>query len=139
MFEACGKTELLDVALFSNPARLYAWIAWTGDRALGYATASREFSTWAAREYLHLDCLFLRASVRGYGVGAALLHTAVAAAVGLGMEAMEWQTPDWNEAAIKFYRRLGAQEKAKMRFSLALEKNQESLRGSSPITLGVPT
>ncbi len=138
-FDPAGKAEALGTALFSPCARLHAWIAWDGDCALGYAAASGEFSTWAAREYLHLDCLFLRASARGCGVGAALLQAVVALAQARGIEELQWQTPDWNAAAIRFYRRLGARAKTKMRFALRAEPDQASLRGSAPITLGVPT
>ena len=138
-FDPAGKAELLDAALFSNPARLCAWIAWSGDRALGYATASREFSTWSARDYLHLDCLFLHEEARGHGIGTALLRAAIGAAQAQGLRELQWQTPDWNEQAIRFYRRLGACAKAKMRFTLALKEDYSLLRLSSPITLGVPT
>jgi GNAT superfamily N-acetyltransferase len=138
-FDPAGKAELLVAALFSNPARLRAWIAWNGDQALGYASASREFSTWSARNYLHLDCLFLREAARGRGIGTALLRTAIGAASAEGLCELQWQTPDWNEPAIRFYRRLGADAKAKLRFTLALEEDYSSLRPSSPITLGVPT
>ena len=34
---------------------------------------------------------------------------------------MEWQTPDWNTGAIRFYERLGAVAKSKFRFSVAVK------------------
>ena len=36
----------------------------------------------------------------------------------LGCEAMQWQTPVWNEGAIRFYDRLGATRLAKQRYTL---------------------
>lgn len=138
-FDPSGKAGPLGEALFADSARLHAWIAWDGDHACGYASASREFSTWAARDHLHLDCLFLREPARGRGIGAALLQAVVAQATAQGLREMQWQTPDWNKPAIRFYRRLGARDQAKARFTLALDPDQSSLRRSSPITLGVPT
>jgi ribosomal protein S18 acetylase RimI-like enzyme len=36
-----------------------------------------------------------------------------------GCEALQWQTPVWNEGAIRFYDRLGATRLAKQRYTLA--------------------
>jgi hypothetical protein len=37
-----------------------------------------------------------------------------------GIAKVQWQTPDWNESAIQFYRALGAADAAKVRFALWL-------------------
>jgi GNAT superfamily N-acetyltransferase len=37
-----------------------------------------------------------------------------------GCAQIQWQTPEWNEDAARFYRRAGAVEKPKRRFFLAL-------------------
>jgi len=123
-FDPVGKAGRLAAALFSSPPRVYAWIAWGADRAVGYATASREFSTWSARDHLHLDCLFLRSAERGCGIGAMLLRTVVATARAQNLCELQWQTPDWNESAIGFYRRFGARAKSKLRFTLALNAGE---------------
>jgi len=120
-FDPAGKVRQLATALFSSSPRVHAWIAWDADRAVGYATASREFSTWSACDHLHLDCLFLRSAERGRGIGAMLLRTVVAAARAQNLHELQWQTPDWNEMAIRFYRRFGARAKSKLRFTLSLD------------------
>jgi GNAT superfamily N-acetyltransferase len=33
---------------------------------------------------------------------------------------LQWQTPSWNEGAIRFYQRLGARSTSKERFTLPL-------------------
>lgn len=120
-FDPIGKAPRLAAALFSSPPRLHAWIACDADHAVGYATASRKFATWAARDYWHLDCLFLREAARGRGLGARLLHAVIAAARAQDIDELQWQTPDWNAPAIAFYRRFGARGSAKMRFTLPLD------------------
>ena len=102
-YEANGKAACLSAALFSDAPRLYAWAAVTRDALVGYATASREYSTWSACEYLHMDCLFVRSNARCAGLGAALLKTVVAVARDLGIPEIQWQTPDWNVDASQFY------------------------------------
>lgn len=115
-----GLTDRLRHALRSRHPRLHAWVADAGDGLVGYATAAAEFSTWAGREYLHMDCLFVRDGWRGAGIGAALLAAVVAHARKCRCAEIQWQTPVWNEGAARFYRRAGAQEQSRRRFFLAV-------------------
>lgn len=119
-FDPDGVVDRLREALWSRPVRLHAWVAMLDDGLVGYATATTEFSTWAAREYLHMDCLFVRETWRGAGVGAALLAAVVAHARKCRCAEIQWQTPEWNEGAASFYRRAGAQERSRRRFFLAV-------------------
>ncbi len=119
--EPAGMAERLARALFATPPRLHAWVADAGGDLLGYATATTEFSTWQAREFLHMDCLFVRDGRRGDGIGASLLAAVIAAARRVGCVEIQWQTPDWNADAARFYRRAGAVEKPRRRFFLQLE------------------
>lgn len=84
----------------------------------GFASAFLENSTWDAGRYLHLDCLYLREPYRGRGLGRRLMQSIARAAVGLEAVHLQWQTPAWNEAAARFYGRLGAGSQAKLRFTL---------------------
>jgi len=115
-----GKAELLRRALFAEPVKLLAWGAKIDGKLAGYASATIEFSTWLAREYAHLDCLFVAEEYRGHGLGAALLAKIVQFAREQGVDQVQWQTPEWNERARKFYRREGAAEKLKARYTLDL-------------------
>ena len=47
--------------------------------------------------------------IRGAGVGKALLAAVAAHVWGRGGERLEWAALDWNELALGFYRRIGAQ------------------------------
>lgn len=116
--DAAGKAEALSRALFSTPARLHAWVAEAAGELIGYASAALEFSTWQAGEFLHIDCLFVRAGRRGGGAGASLLQAVRDFAGRAGCLEMQWQTPEWNVEAMRFYRRFGAVDKAKRRFFL---------------------
>jgi len=106
--------------LFGVPPRLYGFVAEADDEIVGYATGSLETSTWSARQYLHMDCLFVMAHARGAGVGACLLAGMRDLARRLGVDEMQWQTPTWNDGAIRFYQRIGASRQSKMRFRLDL-------------------
>lgn len=92
-----------------------------GKRTLhGFAAMTIDFSLWRGHHWGHLDCLFVSSEARGLGVGAALLEHVRSAAASLGLDRLEWQTPRWNQRAIEFYRREGAESEEKMRFGLSL-------------------
>jgi GNAT superfamily N-acetyltransferase len=68
-----------------------------------------------------MDCLYVREAWRGRGVGHQLWKAVHAFARAQGCRTMQWQTPEWNVDAARFYRRLGALEAIKRRYVLTLE------------------
>ncbi|MFF8277628.1 GNAT family N-acetyltransferase [Streptomyces lateritius] len=117
---APGLADRLSRLLFGpEPSRLRCLVAELPDGSLvGYATCAPELSTWDAAEYLHMDCLYLSAAQRGLGLGPLFMTALRAEARALGLPEIQWQTPAWNEGAIRFYDRLGATSKQKLRYSL---------------------
>ncbi|WP_406129515.1 GNAT family N-acetyltransferase [Streptomyces canus] len=67
---------------------------------------------------LHMDCLFLLPGHRGLGLGVLLMDAVAAEARALGLDEVQWQTPVWNDGAIRFYDRMGARARQKVRYSL---------------------
>ncbi|MFE7095123.1 GNAT family N-acetyltransferase [Streptomyces erythrochromogenes] len=109
--------------LFAEDSRLWVLLAENADGVVaGYAACSAEFAFWDARDHLHMDCLYLAAAARGQGLGAALMEGVTELARELGLEQVQWQTPDWNEGAIRFYDRLGAASNPKFRYALPVER-----------------
>ncbi len=115
-----GLQGRLEQAIFENPARLYCWVVEYAGVIVGYATATVDFSTWNAASFMHLDCLYLKASARGNGLGRLLLCQVIEFARTLNCRNLQWQTPVWNEPAIRFYEREGAMPHQKYRFILKL-------------------
>ena len=109
---------LLGEAMFGAVATLDAWVVVHESKVVGFASAFPCFSTWTAAYYYHLDCLFLQAGARGHGIGRRLMKSIAAHAMAQGHSRMEWQTPAWNGAAIRFYESLGATCADKKRFVL---------------------
>lgn len=105
-------------ALAAVPPRFFGWILELEGAPRGFATASVEYSTWQARDYLHLDCLYLRPETRGAGWGSRLLCRVIEQGRALGCPEVQWQTPPWNEKAIGFYESHGATSRPKARFFL---------------------
>jgi ribosomal protein S18 acetylase RimI-like enzyme len=113
-----GHAQRLAEAL--ETGGLLIWLGLLEGKAVGYASATHDFSTLAARPFLHLDCLYLEAHARGLGLGGMLVEAVWKHATGQGYDQMQWQTPNWNAAAIRFYDRLGATRLDKQRYTLNL-------------------
>ncbi|WLT31727.1 GNAT family N-acetyltransferase [Geothrix sp. PMB-07] len=113
-----GHAERLAVALEGPAPRLYAWLALREGSAVGYSSATVDFATMAAHTFLHMDCLFVEEKARNGGVGALLMAEVRALGRALGCANLQWQTPDWNLDAIRFYHRMGARDLPKARFTL---------------------
>ena len=94
--------------LFGERPAAEVVIAWTGDRAVGFALFFHNFSTFLGRPGLYLEDLFVIPDWRGQGIGRRLLAHLAALAVERGCGRLEWSVLDWNTPAIGFYRRLGA-------------------------------
>lgn len=79
---------------------------WDGSPA-GYALFFRYYSSWTGRG-LFLEDLFVRESFRKRGIGRALLAAVARIAVEERCYGIHWEVLDWNQEAIEFYTRLGA-------------------------------
>lgn len=120
-YSADGHAQRLYAALASG--HLHAWLLMDGEggNAVGYASATLDFATLSGQRFAHMDCLYLAPTARGQGGGQLLVQAVLAFARGQGCRTLQWQTPDWNVDAIRFYARLGATASPKQRYTLALE------------------
>ena len=116
-----GKEEPLRKVLFSNEPLLYCLVVEDGEDIVGYATYMKQYSTWQAEHYIYLDCLYLKEEARGFGTGEEIMERIKDEAKKMGCSLIQWQTPDFNTRAIKFYKRIGGYSKSKERFHLDLE------------------
>lgn len=128
-YERNGRLESLRRAFEERV--LFGWVAESAPTLCGYATATIDFSTWRAASFMHLDCLYVRDAYRDQGVGKRLMRAVIENARTRGMLELQWQTPDWNTAADRFYRRFGAVARSKFRYTLALPRQPDANAESS--------
>ena len=110
----------LESALFGPAPLLFGWVAEGQEELAGYMTATIDYSTWDARRFLHMDCLFLRPAYRRMGLGRAFLMELRRFARVAGCAEIQWQTPVDNVDAIAFYRKIGAHGRPKQRFRMGV-------------------
>lgn len=117
-YAADGQEARLAQAFFGSPPSLYGWVAVTESDPVGYMTVTRDYATWPARFFLHMDCLYLRAEHRGHGLGRAFMEALIAFAEVHQCDVVQWQTPPDNALGIGFYERMGAFARDKKRYFL---------------------
>ena len=107
--EVVATPELLERWLFGERPAAEVVVAELGGEAVGFALFFHNFSTFLAQPGIYLEDLYVRPAARRHGVGRALLAHLARLALGRGCGRLEWAVLDWNEPAIGFYRRLGAE------------------------------
>lgn len=83
-------------------------LACEDNACLAFALFFPNYSTFLAKPGLYLEDLFVKPEARGRGLGFALLRRIAAIARERGYGRIEWSVLDWNEPAIRFYKKLGA-------------------------------
>ena len=107
--EVTTDVDTLRRSLFGDHKVAEVVIAEFGGRPAGFALFFHNFSTFLGRSGLYLEDLFVKPEFRGNGIGRELLACLARIAVQRGCGRLEWWVLDWNEPAIGFYRKLGAQ------------------------------
>jgi GNAT superfamily N-acetyltransferase len=101
--------ERLRETLFGPDPSAHAVLAYNNDDPVGFAIYFFNYSTFVGRPGLYLEDLFVRPGARGKGFGRELLKYLAGIAVERNCGRMEWAVLNWNEPAIGFYKRLGAE------------------------------
>lgn len=104
-----GTPEMLAEALFGRRPSAEALIAELDGEPAGFAVFHGTFSTWECQPGIWLEDLYVPDRYRKAGVGRALLTDLAALALQRGCPRLEWHALDWNELALGFYQRLGAE------------------------------
>lgn len=110
--KAPGEVKLtrrdLERTLFAREPKVFCDLLETGGRIAGLAVWFLNYSTWQGKHGIYLEDLFVRPEFRGRGYGEALLRRLARICVKKGCGRFQWSVLDWNEPAIKFYKKLGA-------------------------------
>ncbi len=106
--EVVATEDRLRASLFGPRPGAEVVFAEVGDKPAGFALFFHNYSTFLAQRGLYLEDLFVRPEFRGLGIGRRLLLYLGHLAVARGCGRLEWWVLDWNEPAIRFYKKMGA-------------------------------
>jgi GNAT superfamily N-acetyltransferase len=94
--------------LFGPRPYAEALIARLDGTPVGHAIFFHNYSTFLARPGIYIEDIFVLPEHRGLGAGKALLTEVVRLAKERNCARVEWSVLDWNQPAIDFYKRMGA-------------------------------
>jgi len=95
--------------LHPKPApRFWSLIAELDGAPAGFALYFTSYSTWRGHHGIRLEDLYVTPTLRGRGIGKALLVRLAQIAVEQGCPRLEWDVLEWNAPAIAVYERIGA-------------------------------
>lgn len=102
-----------------------AFVAEVKGEVVGFALYYTRYSTWKGCR-LYLEDFIITDSFRGKGIGKLLFDTVAQKAKDGKYNGMVWQVLDWNEPALNFYNKYGANlEAGWLNASLSKEKLNE--------------
>ncbi len=107
--QVIGSRDQLQAHLFGPRPYAEVVLAEVGGSSVGFALFFYNYSTFLTAPGLYLEDLFVQPEYRGHGIGKALLQHLAQLALARGCGRLEWSVLDWNELALGFYRRCGAQ------------------------------
>lgn len=105
--QVVGTPEILRASLFGR-REAEALIVESEGEAVGYALFYTTFSSFECRGGIWLEDLYVKPEHRRGGVGRRVLEHLAAIALERDHARLEWVALDWNEPALNFYAKLGA-------------------------------
>jgi GNAT superfamily N-acetyltransferase len=106
--EVVGTPELLRASLFDR-GDAEALIVESGGEPVGYAIFYTTFSTFECRSGIWMEDVYVKPESRRGGIGMRILKHLAALALERGHVRLEWCALTWNEPALNFYAKLGAE------------------------------
>lgn len=126
--QVTGNPQALADHLFGTPTYAEAIVAESQGQLIGFALFFKNYSTFLTKPGLYLEDLYVQEAYRGQGTGKALLKAVAQIANDRGYGRLEWSVLDWNETAIAFYKKMGAEVLPDWRICRVTEESLQSMK-----------
>jgi len=107
--EVVATEETIARNLFGPRAYAECLIAEIDSKPVGFALFFHNFSTFLGKPGLYLEDLYVKPEFRNAGLGMKFFRELAKIALERDCGRMEWWVLDWNEPALAFYKKLGAE------------------------------
>jgi len=101
-----SQTHFEESGFGENPV-WWAFVAETEGQVQAFALYYIRYSTWKGQR-MYLEDLLVTEKLRGKGIGSLLFDELIKEAKAKALNGIVWQVLEWNEPAIKFYKKLDA-------------------------------
>lgn len=124
----CEVTEEnLRDAMFGEDPCVEGLIAFADENLIGYALFYANFASFRGQRGLYLEDLYVKPNNRRNKIGEAFLKKLARIAKERTCKRIDFLVLDWNESAIKFYKKLGAKTDAEERHFKFVDEAFEKL------------
>ncbi|MGI0115577.1 N-acetyltransferase family protein [Zooshikella sp. RANM57] len=106
--EVVATEDKLKATLFGEHPAAEVIIAFLGEEPAGFALYFSSYSTFLAQPGMYLEDLYVNETLRGHGIGKALLRQLAQIAQSRNYGRLEWSVLNWNQPAINFYESIEA-------------------------------
>lgn len=105
--QVTNTVEMMEVDGFGDNPIYGMYVAESEGAIVGISIYYYRYSTWKGRR-LYLEDIIVTEAERGKGIGKLLFDRTMKKTLEDNCTGMMWQVLDWNEPAIKFYKKYGA-------------------------------
>lgn len=111
LVEYCTVTEdrMWD-AMFGEHGYVEGLIAFDGVKPVGYALFFPCFASFRGERGMYLEDIYIDPEYRRHELGISMIRRIAAIAVGRGLERIDFLVLDWNDPAVTFYLKHGAEK-----------------------------
>jgi len=106
--EVIATEDALRASLFGERKLAEVLLGYYEDEPVAFTLFFHNYSTFRGQAGLYLEDVYVKPHMRGKGLGKAILGYLANLALARNCGRFEWSVLDWNEAALNFYRSLGA-------------------------------
>lgn len=105
--EVTVSLEHFEESGFGEKPVWWGFVAEAAGQIIGFALYYIRYSTWKGQR-MYLEDILVTEAWRGKGVGKLLFDQLIAEAKEKKLNAISWQVLEWNEPAIRFYKKFNA-------------------------------
>lgn len=115
LFERKSSVEVLIGYLSSKPAALIIFYPF--------------FSTFVGKPAIHIEDFYIQPEFRGMGLGTEIFKHMAKLALSRNFGKIEWYAAEWNENALRFYEKMGAEKLDKRKLHRLSTESMNNLLG----------
>ena len=103
----------IESTIFKDNSNVRVLLAEMNDELAGQVVFFKNYSTFRAKSGIYIEDIFVLPKFRGNGIGFKLMKEVLSVAKAENCFAVDWVVLDWNQSAIDFYKKIGAEEMSK--------------------------